>query len=202
MKKIIMMTFILIVSLIGCTEEVQEYWFSDTPFCSDLTIKNYSDLEIHAHAIIRVGLDIDQETLTKLKENEITVNGVTKSYVVIKEVIKNNGKLKVGDIIPIWEDYYLTENEFGRKYYMAMEGYRPMKVDREYVLFVYEPDMVAYQSAYALSDSRNGKYPVDVLLNDNVAELTSEACEIGEEQVLSYKKMINIVKNGIVLNLD
>lgn len=125
-------------------------------------------------------------------------DGTTKKYYTITPIkILEKYKDEVGlteKTMKIAEHYY-TEEIQGVKTRICKGDYRPLKVGKEYLLYLYFEPVCDNYTVFGIYQ---GKYPLsDEFLNGDVDELSLEVLEVGDEREGHYRRLAKEVQEKL-----
>ncbi|ECQ6354235.1 TPA: hypothetical protein ACSK5I_002091 [Listeria innocua] len=192
MKKsiIVIIGLVSIVGLMGCTndkntnekqiEKVEQT--SSIVSCDgkylDLA-ENIEELEESSPIIVNVTKRSEKKSITKeSKNNNVPTEFYTMSEVVINNIEKDETKtLEENKTIKVLEDSVENVKIDGQEYDLTIDGYKNMKEDEEYTLFIRKSTS---GDNYVLTNAMLSKYPVAEL---DESELFLENEENKEEAI-------------------
>lgn len=154
-------------------------------------------------------IEEDSEIIVQVKalegsEQEIYLNdlgepgiGYTYTPVKILKIYKDHFGLKDTEELKVMEFSCIMENPDGSKYMQTGQGYRPMKVGNEYLLFLHYTKL---KDMFYPTGQYQGKYAIDrILSSDTITDLTNEELEIGDYASINiYKKVAEEVKKRYI----
>lgn len=187
----IVISFILAFSLVACSDDDSALVFEDGLADLELVADSYEELEKYSDLIVEVEVVGEKVNKSVIEEKGIVHYGVTKTFVEIVDIFKSN-EVKIGDKVAVWEDYFLTTNDKGKEYYITIEGYRPMREGEKYLLFLVKNDKGTFSSAYSISGAYQGKFPMELINQDNNKKISEESLEIGANQEKFEKLLIDV----------
>lgn len=170
------------------SDEDIDFWFSD--------MENLIDSSEYI-LVCEASNPLNSENIVFSERNGEPIAGFTATKVTIKDIIKSNDDLEIGNDIFIAEEYFISSEKNKSIIIKTLNGCRPMNSGESYLLFLNTNNWnrYYYRDRYQITGYYQGKFPLKYVESDIFNKADLEDDEVAEQNKFLYYMQLEEIRN-------